>query len=1485
MKRYFVFLISVFIPCVIIAQIQTYVQTGIVRSQSFPGKVGTRIIGAEITRVGNNVNKVTSLETPEEGYFELPLDNMNKSKVFYISFVKGPKGSDYKLMYPLPNERLEFTPNAHLTIIMQSEKEKRDFVNAAIATMRKDLDRQLQDSIKVIDKLRKTNKILDEQYNQLYNRYYDLCSDNKKLLELYIKDLAQHDFESRASSQQEIDIAIASGNYQLAKKLLAGMGTREEIINDIKNDSIELINLRSADSLIVDRIIRKKKDAIINFDQNIATYLGVFENDSVWKYKIAKLSIDPLNVNFLCECGEFIEIYYNNYNEAKDYYLKALEQVKTQKLSIQIDAICHNHLGDVYNALSEYALAKEQYNQASKLLDSRKYETSKDVFDSYLGLGNVYYIQAKFDEALIYYRKCIVPSVKLINRKSFWQARIGIAKIKFIKGDYQGAKADFSTILKEIESIKDVDIVSLSMAYSSMIECISTIGQYQTAIDICDVAIKLIKKRSSPRNTYIADIMVHKGNAFINMGMIKEGELCMNEAIEIYKNILGEEHPNYASACVQFADYYNLIGELKKSEDMCSKALELFNRKFGMNHFATISAHFSKCQLYNKCAEFAKAKAELDTISTIYKSSGLFNDYQRIKINTIEASMKIAQGESSKGINVLLDAVDCVTNTLSKESVQLIDLYNQIAAAYLEQLENEKAKVFLDNAQSLTNKIFGSRSPTAIMQQMGMGQYYVNRGEYHKAYELYSMIEKSAIETFGEDNHQLCVLYGMLGDYHKGQYQFDKAYYYYNKQYNIVKTTYGENHFYIAAPITRLGAYYMQTGDFINGIKKAQIAYEILSSHFGVGHKETLTSQLGICTAHIQFGDFDTAGSILADLSKSVEKTLGKDHWLYSDVLRIKAILHQSRGEFGKAIEETEKAIRIVETIFGRYHSNTIQLYEQLSELYSELCNFPKAIENNDIAISIAINYYGKDNVGVMPYLINKGNLCASLNRISEAHNIYKKVKEVYIEHFGDSCKILSTVLIPEALLLVQEGYGEQAIEILKNIEPQMVSVYGENNVQLCKLYNTIATSYQSVMQFIDAKGYFKKSIDNIKGSLGDNNASCIWPLVGLGQVLLQEDAIGTQIVEAKRLLSRACFISTAVYGSNNTNTACIDALLGQISLRQGNLQDAYMKFQKYSRSIRQTLGKDVTIHSRVSDAHMNMGNYYMAKANDASFKQDSIGSHHYASQAKEEFEKAKNIIEVIYGNDYAGIANSLNAIAQTYILLHQPDSAVSTYIKASELTIKQFGSHSPLAAQAHAILGATYKYWSDQTLFGDQEKLQKAKECYIRAIAIRENCKGFSRVVQRTSTMDWRINLSAIYMKLIDYENAFNTIDNIISELEGLKLDNKNALYLCYCTKANMFVESNRDPKNALEYLSKAEELFSQLTFQNNLIKEIQQLQLMFSYGSVYEKSGDTNEAIKSYEHAYDILRMLPSNSQINAMKQTAKDKIEELMNNNLTP
>lgn len=92
MKRITSLIILILLPYLISAQVQTYVQKGIVRSQSFASKKGTGIVGAVIVRSGNNASSAISVDTPQDGYFELPMKIWITQRLIISVRLRDPRG-------------------------------------------------------------------------------------------------------------------------------------------------------------------------------------------------------------------------------------------------------------------------------------------------------------------------------------------------------------------------------------------------------------------------------------------------------------------------------------------------------------------------------------------------------------------------------------------------------------------------------------------------------------------------------------------------------------------------------------------------------------------------------------------------------------------------------------------------------------------------------------------------------------------------------------------------------------------------------------------------------------------------------------------------------------------------------------------------------------------------------------------------------------------------------------------------------------------------------------------------------------------------------------------------------------------------------------------------------------------------------------------------------------------------------------------------
>ena len=202
-----------------------------------------------------------------------------------------------------------------------------------------------------------------------------------------------------------------------------------------------------------------------------------------------------------------------------------------------------------------------------------------------------------------------------------------------------------------------------------------------------------------------------------------------------------------------------------------------------------------------------------------------------------------------------------------------------------------------------------------------MGLFYSNKGEFKKAFEIYSYIEEKLREYFDESSYLFVPLYDYMGNFYLGQNNFIKAKAYLEKLYEVVEKTYGEHHVFMAEPLMKMGAYYIAKGEFRKGLEYEQKSNEIQTIYFGRKSKRTFMSQVGMASAYIQLEKYDQAKEILLNLEQTFSKDINEKNWYFYLLYEKIGGLYFRVGDFTEAIKYTNKAIALIERSVGKNNS------------------------------------------------------------------------------------------------------------------------------------------------------------------------------------------------------------------------------------------------------------------------------------------------------------------------------------------------------------------------------------------------------------------------------------------------------------------------------------------------------------------------------------------------------------------------------------
>ena len=136
--------------------------------------------------------------------------------------------------------------------------------------------------------------------------------------------------------------------------------------------------------------------------------------------------------------------------------------------------------------------------------------------------------------------------------------------------------------------------------------------------------------------------------------------------MDIYKNVFGENHPDYATALGNLADCYDKIGYYTKSIELNKQALDIYKNVFGENHpkYALTLNNLALC--YHNIGNYTKSIELYEQALDIYKNVfGENHPEYATALNNL-AGCYDALGNYTKAIELNEQALDILKNILGE---------------------------------------------------------------------------------------------------------------------------------------------------------------------------------------------------------------------------------------------------------------------------------------------------------------------------------------------------------------------------------------------------------------------------------------------------------------------------------------------------------------------------------------------------------------------------------------------------------------------------------------------------------------------------------------------------------------------------------------------------------------------------------------------------------------------------------------------------
>lgn len=272
-------------------------------------------------------------------------------------------------------------------------------------------------------------------------------------------------------------------------------------------------------------------------------------------------------------------------------------------------------------------------------------------------------------------------------------------------------------------------------------------------------------------------------------------------------------------------------------------------------------------------------------------------------------------------------------------------------------------------------------------------------------------------------------------------------------------------------------------------LKKMENNFEIENELFRIKR------QIGGCFAN---GNYQSALEYSEDLLEKVEAIMGKKNNIYASCINNIAFAEKMAGKYPEAMEKYVKALHIYEDVVGKKHLSYASTLVNIGLLYKAMVErsaFDLG-DNNDNKLKLTTDEKNEKKPLAMTALEKIDSLERAEEALSDAVAIRSELKGV-----KDKETLIAQVHL--ASIYRMQNKNTKAEQLLEDNLAMAIEIFGESDVFVGNIYNSLGLLYKLTKRYSDAETYYKKSIKIRENILGPSHNDTIVARHNLAELLI----------------------------------------------------------------------------------------------------------------------------------------------------------------------------------------------------------------------------------------------------------------------------------------------------------------------------------------------------------------------------------------------
>lgn len=411
---------------------------------------------------------------------------------------------------------------------------------------------------------------------------------------------------------------------------------------------------------------------------------------------------------------------------------------------------------------------------------------TKPVFAVTDSLGNYFYQKAEifltaaeYDSAVFYYEKANV----FFYKEESWERYVESLN-HLIFGLRENDKLDSSMVLGEYtlnfaDSVLGRQNNKYARTLNELGRNYDRSGEYDEALDFADSSFNILK--TFPESIELSENYSLRGSVNYEIGEYDSSSFYYLKAIEIRKNLLGENHISLSSDYNGISLVYMNKGDFKKAEEYLHNCLNVILQTIGED-YKDIST------VYNNIAMNYFYSGDND-LALEYYQKAIYIDNENLepdhfnfglRYNNIAMALRLNK-DYQNAIEYEQKAIGIFKLNLGEEHPHYAAVINNLGRIYFDMGDYENAVESYRAALNILRNKYGDDHPTVAQTLNNIAEVYLQTKDFNNGLFYSNQALSIRLKILGNRNQKVAESYRLIGDIYLIENEVDSALYNYQK--------------------------------------------------------------------------------------------------------------------------------------------------------------------------------------------------------------------------------------------------------------------------------------------------------------------------------------------------------------------------------------------------------------------------------------------------------------------------------------------------------------------------------------------------------------------------------------------------------------------------------------------------------------------------------------------------------------------------------